>query len=918
MSGLVNTSLFSFWAKTDRSDLADGSIEFHPLIYHLLDVAACADALVRQDSSRVARLAKSCNVDVEDLSRCFVALIALHDIGKCARGFQAKGPELWPDFLGPKPTARLSIRHDAAGVWLFDQNAGLAEIARKLLPNLSTSCRLKMIQAVCGHHGEPIDTSYRDIGNHKKTIGPKAQEAAAAIADTTVALLQPPACRLEDRHAQLASFWLAGLTVLADWLGSNRTWFEFQSPPANDDLLANITRYWEMHARPGAARALQEAGLKSASVSPRTGLAYLFDAKYEATPLQNYAESVDLREGPLLFIVEDMTGAGKTEAAVILAHRLMLAGKAHGLHIALPTMATANAMFERLARSYLNMFEEGSTPSIVLSHGRRNLFVGFTHLPSVMAKHEFDELDRDDWSEIDASAFCADWIARSNKQAFLAQIGAGTIDQAILAVLPARHQSLRLWGLVDKVLVIDEAHAYDAYMSKEIECLLEFHAALGGSAIVLSATLPQEKRASLANSFLEGAREGEKSTWRPSQSAYPLVTAVALEAIEEKPLALRENLAREVTVQRIGTLDEAHGRALEAARQGAAVALIRNTVDEAIASYETLSTHFEDVMLFHACFAMGDRQKIEAEVVHRFGKDSRKDRNAILVATQVVEQSLDIDFDLMISDLAPVDLLIQRAGRLWRHARERPIAGPTLIVLSPEPLDDVQSQWPAPVLPKTNFVYKDAALLWRSAEAIFTAGKIVSRTSFTCAPVATGEVRALVEAVYGDNALAIPPSLERAEIESLGEHAGEKTLALYNVLDFQKGYDWDGMKWERDTRVKTRLGEETITLRLARIAAGRVVPWISVEDEDPRRAWALSEVSLRVSQCFGSDNPPDVQALVDEARRGWTISEKEIPVVVLVEIDLQGVWEAPALDARGAPMKIGYSRIGGVKLPICH
>ncbi len=193
---------------------------------------------------------------------------------------------------------------------------------------------------------------------------------------------------------------------------------------------------------------------------------------YAPTPLQKYAEIVELRDGPLLFIIEDMTGAGKTEAAVILAHRLMHAGKAQGLHIALPTMATANAMFARMAKNYRRMFTDEVLPSIVLTHGRRDLFESFTHLTEAAAKYDGGAQDEDDPSNIEASAFCADWIARSNKQAFLAQVGAGTIDQAILAVLPARHQSLRLWGLAGKVLVIDEAHAYDAYMNEEIESLL--------------------------------------------------------------------------------------------------------------------------------------------------------------------------------------------------------------------------------------------------------------------------------------------------------------------------------------------------------------------------------------------------------------------------------------------------------------
>ncbi len=922
----ANLALFSLWAKTDRLhvvldlELVRGSSpNFHPLIYHLLDVAACAEAVLDQERARVARLAKAFGVDPANLSLCFVTLIALHDIGKCARGFQGKVLDLWPDYLGSRPDKELSVRHDAAGVWLFHQNAKLDVIAERLFPELTPSQRLVMIQAVCGHHGQPIEWrtggDYPDIGNCNRQIGREAEAAAGTIAEAIVAVFAPIPCHLEETSVPLASFWLAGLSVLSDWLGSNRTWFEFQPPPQGDDLQAEIARYWDAHARPNAKKALKEAGLSLSQFSPDIGLAQLFDPKYVTTPLQDYAESVELRDGPLLFIIEDMTGAGKTEAAVILAHRLMLAGKAQGLHVALPTMATANAMFERLAAIYRRLFDGEDPPSIVLSHGRRELFESFTNLSKAMAAYDGDAQDEDDPSDIEASAFCADWLARSNKQAFLAQVGAGTIDQAILAVLPARHQSLRLWGLADKVLVIDEAHAYDAYMNEEIECLLKFHAAFGGSAIILSATLPQDKRAKLVNAFLSGASKDEKPAWRPAQSAYPLVTSVALDQIDERPLALRDSLAREVAVERIGTLDEVYRCALDAAKHGAAVAVIRNTVNEAIESFETLSRAFNDVMLFHARFAMIDRQGIETEVVSRFGKEGTTNRNTILVATQVVEQSLDLDFDLIISDLAPVDLLIQRAGRLWRHARgQRPIAGPAFLVLSPEPSPDSGSKWPTPLLPKTNFVYNDAALLWRSAKAIFTAGKIVSCTSLTCAAMESGEVRALVEAVYGDDRLPIPPSLEKAELDAVGTQSGERTLAGYHVLDFQKGYDWDGVKWERDTRIKTRLGEETITLRLARVENGTVVPWAPVEANDWRRAWALSEVSLRQSQCVGSDNAPEVRVLVEAAKRWWTISEKEIPVVVLKETDEAVVWEGSALNANMKPMRIIYSAIEGLKL----
>jgi CRISPR-associated endonuclease/helicase Cas3 len=911
----MDISLFYFWAKTDRSGLHDGSVQFHPLIYHLLDVAACADALLHQERSRVEQLAKSCNVDPDDLSRCFTALVALHDIGKCARGFQGKVPDLWPDFLGTKPNTPLSVRHDVAGVWLFDRDDKLAAIIECLFPNLSASSRLKIVQAVCGHHGEPIDAHDDYPRNTKRDIGPKSQEAALTIAEAMVDLLQPPACPLQDRHVPVVSYWFAGLSVLADWLGSNRTWFEFRPPPTSGDLRTNMSAYWHETAQPGAERALRESGLLPAAASPRKRFAELFDASYHPTPLQDYADTVALPEGPVLFIVEDMTGAGKTEAAVLLAHRLMLAGKGRGLYVALPTMATANAMFGRLAGNYRRLFGGAHAPSIVLTHGRRNLFAEFTHLTGAVATYDGDADDEDDPSKIEASAFCADWIARSNKQAFLAQVGAGTIDQALLAVLPARHQSLRLWGLADKILVIDEAHAYDAYMSKEIERLLHFHAAFGGSAIILSATLPKAKRGALAHAFIEGAQEGGKSSWLPAQDAYPLATLIAAGTESETPLALRDSLQREVVVQRIASLDDAHARALDAARHGGAVALIRNTVDEAIASHQALAPQFDDVLLFHARFAMGDRQARETEVLGRFGKDTKGRRNAILVATQVIEQSLDLDFDLVITDLAPVDLLIQRAGRLWRHDRGvRPIAGLTLLVLSPEPTEEAGEGWPAPMLPKTGFVYRNASLLWRSAKAIFSAGRIVSRTSEALASPESGELRALVEAVYGEAALTIPPGLEIAENKALGKDSGDRTLAGYKLLELEAGYDWAGTKWERETKVETRLGEDTITLRLARLEGERIVPWIAVENNDYRRAWALSEVSVRRALCSGDANPSELQARIEAAKRDWSLSEKDIPVVVLAMGD-ECEWHGRVLDKKQVSIGIVYSTSTGLRLP---
>ena len=728
-------------------------------------------------------------------------------------------------------------------------------------------------------------------------------------------MLDPPAFSPPDAAIPTLSFALAGLASLSDWVGSNRLWFAFAAPRDGAQLTDELARYWREVARPAALRAVREAGLVAAEAAPFSGVQTLFPHITEPTPLQVFAEKSTLPEGPALFIIEDMTGTGKTEAAVALAHRLLADGRARGVHVALPTMATANAMFGRLSASYLGLFAHGARPSVVLVHGRRDLCAGFQNLSRDMAFDDFDDEPSDDPSQTTASAFCADWIARSNKQAFLAQMGAGTIDQALLAILPARHQALRLWGLADKVLVIDEAHAYDPYMNREVETLLRFHAALGGSAIVLSATLPERKRRALVDAFREGL--GGEDSWRSSLSAYPLVTIAAADCVTEHAVALRDSLAREVAVQFVGGLAEAHAAVLEAARKGAAVALIRNTVDEAMTSHAELATaHDGETVLFHARFAMADRLEIEERVLDKFGREPKRARPGILVATQVIEQSLDLDFDLIVTDLAPVDLLIQRAGRLWRHMDKRPAEArprlaepyaPTLLVLSAAPTADAGERWLDAVLPKTRFVYRDAALLWRSAKVMVDAGRIVSKTSHECAAPSSGEVRALVEAAYGDDRIAIPSRLEGAENQAAGKGSAERSQGSFNVLRFEAGYDFDGGRWELDSRTPTRLGDETIILRLAKVESGRIVPWAGIEGGDLRRAWALSEVSVRLARCKGTPQPDhQTAALMAKAQEGWTVSEKEMPVLLL-QPDADGGWSGTILDGKGREASVIYS-----------
>jgi CRISPR-associated endonuclease/helicase Cas3 len=379
-------------------------------------------------------------------------------------------------------------------------------------------------------------------------------------------------------------------------------------------------------------------------------------------------------------------------------------------------------MYARLGNAYRRLFSDEASPSLVLAHSRRGLHEGFAS--SILEPAADPRGDSIAPADQPAGAQCAAWIADDRRKAFLAEIGVGTIDQAIMAVLPTRHAPLRLLGLSRQVLIVDEAHAYDAYVGEELRQLLAFHAALGGSAIVLSATLTAAQRADLQGAFLGGIGvEADPD----GAEAYPLVTTTAASGIVAEPCRLAPDLERRVAVERMATSAAVIEAVTAASRAGAAVAWVRNSVDDAIEARAALAAMGIEAMLFHARFAIGDRQDIEAEVLGRFGRHSGPEQRLgrVVVATQVIEQSLDLDFDLIVTDLAPADLVIQRAGRLWRHDRgARPIPGPRLLLLSPEPVDEPPPDWLGPELRRTGFVYPDHALLWRSARALLDAGCI--------------------------------------------------------------------------------------------------------------------------------------------------------------------------------------------------
>lgn len=875
-----------FWGKARPEVTA--SATWHPAACHCLDVAAVAEAMLGAQPHIAKLIAARCGWALPDFIKTTVFLIALHDLGKFSRSFQGLAPEHWPPRLtGPRIPGP---RHDALGLAMLTAIPAMAETLEASLHQWREGDIKALLGAVAGHHGRPVVAPELET----RHVCGVCRAAASAFVGEVAALLSPPVLPPPPKGAaKRASWWLAGLTTLCDWIGSSSaTWF-----PYVGDRYTSLESYWPI-ARQRAAAAVRQCGLLPVAAGRQKSLTALIPFMTTATPMQHLAEAIALPDGPVCVIIEDATGSGKTEAALMIAHRLIAEGRADGLFVALPTMATADAMFARLAESYRALFAVGASPSLALAHGRAALNTLFQG--SILPGAEIAATDEAEDAAETASAQCAAWLAEERRRVFFAHVGVGTIDQALLGVLAARHAALRLFGLARKVLVVDEAHAYDPYMAEELKRLLTFHAMLGGSSVILSATLPRKTRGDLLQAFAHGLGA---TPGRPTTMAYPLITIAGAAQSAEHPAAMRPELRRTVPVRRLASTEAAVAALAEAARAGACGIWVRNTVDDARAGAEALRAAGIEPILFHARFAMGDRLHIQGEVLRWFGKEAASEDRApgdlgrVLIATQVVEQSLDLDADVMVTDLAPIDLLIQRAGRLQRHPKRARPAGFTaaaLLVVSPDPVAAPDEAWARDAaLGGTAFVYAPH-ILWLSARVLFAAGEI---------DVPAG-LRALVEAVYGPEAEAVPPGLSRAETRYLGRSEAERGQARFNLLDPAAGYAIGNGTWESDVVMPTRLGDDYVTFRMAREEDGVLVPFCA--DADPARAWALSEIALRKSLAEDAAAPPAVVRL----RAGWPRWQRESPVLVMSP-DGAGGWVTEALKQK-VPVRLTYSSVLGL------
>ena len=782
------------WGKTDRES---GGI--HPLAHHSMDVAAVFARMMElpiiRNRLETAADARLTDADCQRLS----AMAFLHDIGKLHPGFQAKG---WTSgsWRGPK------CGHLKEG-WAFLTLASkwpdhpFHKTMREIMG--WGVAVVPLFAAMIAHHGRPVEQPPDPTLHDWPCLPHYDWRAEARVMDDAMhqwfaAAFEPGGEALPD--SPRFHHTVAGLVALADWIGSDRRFFDFAAP---FDLAYGAI------ARKAAQPALATIGIDPGQLAARTAPGF---EELTGFPAPNPAQAAVGNVDPTarLVILESETGSGKTEAALWHFTRLLAKGAVSGLYFAVPTRAAAGQLHGRVHKALRRAFGE-QAPEAVLA------------IPGLLRAGDFKGQRLPHWRvrwDDDARSVPQRWAAEHATRFLAAPVAVGTVDQAMLAGLQVKHAHLRGGALSRSLLVIDEVHASDTYMTEVLKQLLDGHLEAGGYAMLMSATLGARARVRWTGEIMPSVKEA-------IAAPYPAVWVAG----ENKPCAPPDS-ARPKTVhlETVPTMDpqETMKRAVAAGEQGARVLVIRNTVSKAVATWSAvqeagagplLMQAAEGPALHHGRFAVEDRRLLDESVDSALapGKD-RAQGGCIVIGTQTLEQSLDIDADLLISDLCPMDVLLQRIGRLHRHELPRPEGfelAQAMVLLPEDGLDRLTAPafenglggWNADG--GFNGIYCDLAGLELTRQLII--GQPVWQIP--------DMNRELVEgAAHPDRIAALVEekgeAWERYDRTVGGARAAEGMIARLNVLKRTDPFDDSLLFPASDEKIMTRLGEEGVVLPL--------------------------------------------------------------------------------------------------------
>ena len=668
------------WAKLKKDD-AKNIVAWHTLLGHSADVSVVFGHLLTNTvlGARLSKLAgwdTLTQVHVQRLS----FLAALHDIGKTCGGFQRRASGApGTDHLTP---LLAELDHDQVFA------AQLFQVQKLQTWVGDPFALMNWVMALVGHHGSPV-TEYN---YHRTAWTTEDKQLAIIYSQIMLRLWFPKAITTADPFPMTPALQHAfnGVLTLADWIGSDPRFFPFDDPKYNlpETCRGNDKRAIESRAefeyeraRFLAKRAVKELQLYTKATKDKLEMPLTIAdvlGVFDPYDMQKAVDNLPPAAGGSVAVLESDTGSGKTEAAIARFLKLYQAGEVDGMYFAVPTRSAATELHTRITNVVQNIFPNDWEPAVVQAvpgQAKADHNIGYRINP-------FDVKWADDYK-------LKGWAAESSKKYLAAPIAVGTVDQVLMSTLQTRHAHMRQSALLRHLIVVDEVHSSDTYMTELQSRVVSNHLRAGGHVLLMSATIASEAR----HKLITGEHPVSNSYNEAKRTPYPLVSfaeadsRMSVTQAYGKPLhAHKDDEQKKVQVSRepIAELpEEIASRAIDDAQSGAKVLIIRNTVRDCLATQEALENILSQgsPMLFkvkgapaphHSRYSASDRRALDKQIEQELGKGSPRKQGKIIVATSTVEQSLDIDAEVLYSDLCPADVLLQRIGRVHRHDNPRP------------------------------------------------------------------------------------------------------------------------------------------------------------------------------------------------------------------------------------------------------
>ena len=873
----IDQALATLWAKkNDR----DGRLTWLPLTTHLEDTKGVITCLYQhwmsdgQKEILLRTIKPAVGTADEALGRRLAQFLAsVHDIGKATPVFQTQK----------------SFQHaadlDDALVEHLEQSGftGISELSldaqdRKRTHHTVTGeyllgqygVRDDIASIIGAHHGKPLDDkkevndqrAYEDFYDQNENGDPSVIALWQAVQkEIFLRAMRTGEFTKSDRTTDIAllpeitepgQVILSGLVIMADWIASNERYFPLIpiEEMTTGDMRQRLEKGWTQRYKHHADEplTLSSTGEAEAYYTMRFGFA---PRDFQRIVFDTIAKTED----PGIFILEAPMGGGKTEAALAAVEQLIAATQLDGLFFGLPTQATSNGIFRRIETWYEQLVKDYDKRSTMkLMHGKAAL------------NDLQEELSRGDHVDEDGGAgvFTSAWFS-GRKTAILSDAAVGTVDHFLLTALKQRHLALRHLGFSRKIVVIDEVHAYDAYMDVYLKRALEWMGAFGIPVVLLSATLPAGIRRDLICAYQKGRGYGIRKADRDSNALifdsdhYPLLTYT-----EGDKICQRDDFpkAKDCCVA-VHSLDEEKlAETLQILlKDGGVAGIIVNTVRRAQEIYQALAERFHgEVSLLHAHFIDTDRMKKERVLMDQIGKGAKRPYRAIVIGTQVLEQSLDIDFDVLFTDLCPMDLLLQRVGRLHRHKIHRPKAlrEPALYVMGMSATLDFEQG--------ASHIYGEY-LLARTQ-------KILPETLFL-----PRDISPLVQQVYGNETFDWTEGLE-AKYQDFRESHNEKRVQKEDKANRGFLLDRPHLKWKPEKY--------------------NLLGWLKTEAQDTSDDIACSQVRdaeesievIAVRQCGNGysyfDSKEDISGQIEKVERMKELSSHTLKLSHLTAVQACG------------------------------